>query len=202
MVNHRISSDIKDTTLCLWESGWDNNNICSILQVSQSSLYCWYAILDKFGVSIASFADMWLPSVDRLAVLTSIQELYEQHPDTYIDKLQWFLAIHHDLPISVLALQSNLEQLGLTRKLLHKVAIKRDHVQHEEDKASVCNPEHFSGTGEEFVTVDESSKNEHNVAQPDGRAPSGHEADLIDPFVHGVHYSLVAAMSTNRYIVT
>ena len=75
-------------------------------------------------------------------------------------------------------------------------------MRREEYKASVRNPEHFSGTGEEFVTVDESSKNEHDVARRYGRAASGHEADLIDPFVCGVRYSLVAAMSTNGYIAT
>jgi hypothetical protein len=59
-------------------------------------------------------------------VLTAVKELYENHPDTYIDELQWFLAVHHDIPISITALQENLEKAGLTRKLLHKIACERD----------------------------------------------------------------------------
>ncbi|KAF8238302.1 hypothetical protein L208DRAFT_1222886, partial [Tricholoma matsutake] len=47
------------------------------------------------------------PCLITLAVLTAVKELYENHPDTYIDELQWFLVIHHDIPISISALQEN-----------------------------------------------------------------------------------------------
>jgi len=41
MVYQHISSDMKDCTLQLWEIGWAKEDICSVLTVSQSSLYCW-----------------------------------------------------------------------------------------------------------------------------------------------------------------
>jgi hypothetical protein len=47
-------------------------------------------------------------------VITAAKELYERHPDTYLDELQWYLAIHMDLPILISALQENLEKAGLT----------------------------------------------------------------------------------------
>ncbi|KAF8225386.1 hypothetical protein L208DRAFT_428387, partial [Tricholoma matsutake] len=46
--------------------------------------------------------------------------------NTYLNELQWFLAIHHDIIISISALQVNLDKAGLTRKILHKIAKERD----------------------------------------------------------------------------
>lgn len=59
----------------------------------------------------------------------------------------------------------------------------------------------FSGTGREFVTIDESSKNEHNVAHHYGHAPIGMPMDFEDFFVRGIHYTLVAAMGIDGYIM-
>jgi len=135
------------------------------------------------------------PCIITLAVLTTVKELYERHSDTYLDELQWFLAIHHDIVILISALQENLDKAGLTRKMLHKIAHERD----EERRAEFlhCIQNDFSGTGGEFVAIDESSKNEHDVARRYGRP-----ADLIDPFIHGEHYSLVAALSKTGYLAT
>jgi hypothetical protein len=49
MVNQRISSDMKECALHLWESGWDEEDICDALLISCRSLYCWCAIFDTFG---------------------------------------------------------------------------------------------------------------------------------------------------------
>lgn len=54
----------------------------------------------------------------------------------------------------------------------------------------------------EFVTVDESSKNEHEIERRYGRAPLGQAPEFDAPFVRGVRYSLAAAMSTEGYVAT
>ena len=110
------------------------------------------------------------------------------------------MAVHHDIPISIPALHDNLEKAGLTRKILHKIACEHD-VQTRNDFLHAIHTE-FSGTGTEFVVIDESCKNEHNVARRYGRAPIGQAPEFVDPFVRGEHYSLVAAMSTVGYIAT
>ncbi|KAF8234978.1 hypothetical protein L208DRAFT_1393168 [Tricholoma matsutake] len=126
MVGRRISPDIKECALRLWEAGWDHSEVC------------------------------WAFN----------------HTDTYLDELQWFLAIHHDIVISISALQVNLDKAGLTRKILHKIAKERD----EECRAAYCHciQNGFSGTGGEFVAIDESSKIEHDVAQMEGSEVSQH----------------------------
>ncbi|THU91026.1 hypothetical protein K435DRAFT_675018, partial [Dendrothele bispora CBS 962.96] len=122
--------------------------------------------------------------------------------DTYLTELQWFLAVHHDIAISISALQATLQKAGLTRKLLHKIAAERDHQRRADHYAAIWNPLLFSRTGREFVAVDESSKNDHTTARSYGRAPVGQHADFEDVFVRGVWYSLVAAMSMKGYIAT
>lgn len=203
MVNRRISSDIKECALRLWTSGWDRMDICWALSVSQASLYRWMHIFEEFGSVIKPPSPLrGRPRIITLAVLTAVKELYERHPDTYLDELQWFLAVHHDIVISISALEVNLSKAGLTRKLLHKIAKERDVERRTGYMGAVRNQDVFSGTGTEFVAVDESSKNEHDVARRYGRSNIGQSADFEDPFVRGEHYSLVAALSTTGYIAT
>ena len=131
-----ISPDMKECALRLWQSGWSRQDICAVLCVSQASLYHWAHILDEFGSVTRPRSPLHgRPRLIGLAAMTSIREIYTRHPDTYLDELQWHLAIHHDLAISKSALQDNLEQVGLTRKILHKIAVERD----EEARAEFLN---------------------------------------------------------------
>ncbi|KAJ3924572.1 MAG: hypothetical protein NXY57DRAFT_858836, partial [Lentinula lateritia] len=57
-----------------------------------------------------------------------MKEIYNHHPDSYLDELVWFLALHHDVVISKSALHDNLRKAGLTRKLMRKIAQERDEV--------------------------------------------------------------------------
>jgi len=199
MVYRAISPDMKDCALHLSKSGWSRQDICAALCVSQASLYRWANILDEFGSVIRPRSPLQgRPRLIGLAVMTAIREIYTNYPDTYLDELQWHLAIHHDLAISKSALQDNLEQAGLTRKLLHKIAAERD----EEARAEFLHTiQHgFSGTGNEFVVVDESSKNEHSLSRCYGRSPAGTDACYTAPFIRGERYSLAAAMSKKGYL--
>ena len=201
MGNRKISVDLKDCVLCLWQYGWSLSDICLALLISKASLYRWRKIFDEIGTVVPPVPPLCgRPCIIGLAALTAVKELYQQHPDTYLDELQWFLAIHHNIVISIAALQDNLKRAGLTQKILHKIALERDEEMREQLLHSIRND--FSGTGDEFVTVDESSKNEHDVARRYGRALVGHSADIIDPFIRGEHFSLVAAMSKRGYIAT
>lgn len=132
--------------------------------------------------------------------MTAIRQLYERHPDTYLDELQWYLMIHHDTAISISTLQQNLDKSGLTRKMLHKITIEQDEQLWAKFWVTIHDLEHFLGTGMEFVTVDESSKDEWTFAHWYGHAPIGHTADILDVFVWGQHYSLIVALSMEGYL--
>jgi hypothetical protein len=127
MVNHRISPDLKKCALWLWDAGWDGKDICSALLVSHASLFHWRAIFNTFGMvnKPPSLLKGQTIIITR-AILTAVHQLYETTSDLYLDELIWWLALYHDIVISHSGLQQNLQQAGLTQKLLRKLALERD----------------------------------------------------------------------------
>jgi transposase len=199
MVNRRISTDMKECALRLWTAGWDEDDITTALSVSHSSLFRWKAIFAVFG----SVKKPPSPLAGRTriitrAVLTAVHQIYTESSDTYVDELVWWLAIHNDIVISCSTLHRNLQEAGLTCKLLHKLALERDEVLRLEWKEFIL--KHGQGSGKEFVVVDETSKNDHSTAHRYGYALSGERAKLVNVFVQGDRYSLVAAMTVSGYI--
>jgi transposase len=182
MVNHRISSDIKEVGLSLWEKGWEILDICEALYISRSSLYRWRDIFDEHGAVTRPPSPLrGRTRIISRAVLDAIHIIYKSSPEIYLDELQYWLAIHHDITISVAALHRNLEDAGLTRKILHKIATEQDEALHAEWRNHL--DEEFSGTGDEFVFVDEISKNDHSTARRFGHALAGERAHFHDVFV-------------------
>jgi hypothetical protein len=108
--------------------------------------------------------------------------------------------VEHYIIVSSSTLSQNLIEAGLTRKKLHKLALKRDEILRDEWKESLRND--YTGEGIEFVCLDETSKNNHTYAWKFGRAMSGEQAELKDVFVHGDRYSLLAAITMEGYITT
>ena len=190
---------MKDCALRLWQLGRSREDICSTLCVSQASLYRWAALFEEFGSATAPPPPIrGRPRIIGMIAMNTIREIYARNSTVYLDELQWHLAIFHDIAISISALQETLERAGLTRKVLRKIAIERDEVRRAEFLHNIRHG--FSGSGDEFVVVDESSKNEHTLTRRYGRAPIGQDAILTAPFVRGDRYSLVAAMSKTGYL--
>jgi transposase len=200
MVNRRISNDLKECALSLWEKGWDELDICEALGVSRASIYRWRAIFAEFGsIQKPPSPLRGRTRIITRAVLDAIHLIYKEDPDTYLDKMQWWLAVHHDIAISIPALHRNLVEAGLTRKLLHKIARERDEVAREEWRHDI-RQSFEEGTGDEFVFVDETSKNDHDTARRHGLAVVGDRAEFVDVFVRGDRYSLAAALTNDGYI--
>jgi len=84
----------------------------------------------------------------------------------------------HDIVISKSALPLNLKEAGLSRKLLHKIAIERD-AQLREVYMDTINGE-LEGDSSMLVFVDETSKNDHTLSRRYGLALSGERAAFTD----------------------
>ena len=119
-------------------------------------------------------------------MLTAVHTLYSTDSDLYLDELVLWLAIHH-----------NIAKAGLTRKILHKIALERDEVLRQQWREMQA-IDNFVADGSWFVCLDETSKNELTYARCYGRAYSGECAELKDVFVRGDRYSLVAASDCGR----
>ena len=167
--------------------------------VSRASMYRWHKIFDEYN----SVTHPWSglvghPHILVRAVVTSIKEIYNNEADAYLDELVWWLAIHHDIAISRSALHKNLQEVGLTRKLLHKIAWECDEEAQWEFMEVIH--DHSGGQGEELVFVDEMSKNDHDTAWWYGLAMAGEWADFVDNFVRSDRYSMVAVITTGGYV--
>nr|GAT46642.1 Tc1-mariner class transposase [Mycena chlorophos] len=203
MGNKHISTDCKQCALDLWKQGWAMDDICSAFQVLASSMYRWRELEEEFGTP--AIRPSLLKGRERLValgVLTAIRAIFAHNPAVMLQELQFYLAIHHGLPISISALQATLVCAGLMRKVLRKLAAERDEAHRDEFRACICNPANFSGTGLEFVAIDESSKAERTLFCMRGRSQAGRPAEIRAPFVRGVRYTLTAAMTVKGYIAT
>ncbi|KAJ7705751.1 hypothetical protein B0H16DRAFT_1346061 [Mycena metata] len=179
MVNRRISSDLKERALVLWEAGWSPEDIRYAFNVSPRSLYRWRTIFEEFGTVPKPPSHLrGRERIISLGVLNAAKEVFFHDPSVMLDELQWHLAIHHDVAISISALQATLVRAGLTRKMLQKIASERDEAGREDYRASIRDPDTFSGTGLEFP------------------APYSHQ------FVCDDRFTLTAAMSLQGYIAT
>jgi transposase len=199
MGNRRISPDLKECALRLWELGWEEADIVQTLAVSRASIYRWRKIFEEFGTTTNPHARLaGRPSTITRAVLTAVHDVYKGEADLYLKELQFWLAIHHDIAISIPALQKTLAANGLTRKLLQKIARERDAEKCRIWAESINDD--FDNRADYFVTVDETSKNEHTLARSHGRALVGERAVVEADFVRGPRYSVGAAMTPNGYI--
>ncbi|KAJ7723041.1 hypothetical protein B0H16DRAFT_1334353 [Mycena metata] len=176
MGNRRISSDLKERALVLWESGWEIKDICYAFHVSPRSLYRWRETFDEFGkVTKPPSPLRGRERIISLAALNAAKEIFFHDPSVMLDELMWYLAIHHDIVISKSALQATLVRAGLTRKMLQKIAVERDEMGRQDYRDCIHDPQNFSGTGMEFY---------------------------IHQFIRDERYTLTAAMSTQGYIAT
>ncbi|KAJ2911303.1 hypothetical protein MD484_g9111, partial [Candolleomyces efflorescens] len=198
MVFRKISQEFKECALSLWERGWDVNDIADILCVSRASIYRWQANLDNYGTIIRP-SIRGAPRIISRIVMTAVHTLFETDHDLYLDEIIYWLAINHNVAISKTALHDNLKHAGLTRKLLHKVAVERNEQLRQQWRDLISGDE-VSGEGIEFVCVDETSKDERTFARRYGRAYRGERAELTDVFVRGDRYSLLCAMTVDGYI--
>ncbi|KAJ6467608.1 hypothetical protein DFH09DRAFT_859043, partial [Mycena vulgaris] len=115
MVYRKISRDLKDAALRLWDLGWEEGDIMQALVVSRSSLYRWKKIFEELGTSERPPSPLrGRPRILTYAILSACHEIYQKEPDVYLEELRWYLAIHHDIIISTSALQKNIDDVGLT----------------------------------------------------------------------------------------
>ena len=85
--------------------------------------------------------------------------LVKEAPDMYLDKIQKWLLIAHNVGLSCTALDDNLWDLGITYKLLHKAVAERDEERQQEFHAYA--QEHW--VAQQLVFVDETSKDEQTI---------------------------------------
>ena len=99
----------------------------------------------------------------------------------FLDALQDWLTLEHNMLISTTALHMNIRNAGLTYKLLCRRAVERDEVAREQWKGDV----HANFVAAQIVWTNESSKDDRTIYRHYGRALVGHHAVIDTQFVCG-----------------
>ena len=96
MVGCWISPDRKLCALNLWDHGWEIEDICFAMMISCSSLFHWWRIFAEHGsVTHPQVSIMGLKQIINRAVLTAIQDIYQEDSDLCLDELCTLLAAEH-----------------------------------------------------------------------------------------------------------
>ncbi|KAF8835451.1 hypothetical protein BDN67DRAFT_912997, partial [Paxillus ammoniavirescens] len=135
----RISSDLKQCTLWLWNDRWDIAAICEMLGIFQASMYHWEAIFAEYGDVNRPPSPIQGQSLRILmcALMTACKELFTEESDLYLDEVITWLGLTHNTIVSKATLCRNLKEVGLTRKILHKMAAERNEALREEWRKSI-----------------------------------------------------------------
>lgn len=108
MVHHHISSGLKEHTLQLLERDIPVE-VAYLLGMSTSSIMRWHANYENHGSVAPPKHLRGCPCLLKPHILAELCQLIEDKPTLYLDELRDWLAIYHDLPISILALHENLK---------------------------------------------------------------------------------------------
>jgi transposase len=199
MPGRAISTDLKQRALWLLAAGYLLDEICTILNISSRSVQRWANNLATHGHVLPPRN----PLQGRRHTLNAIHiygliGIIEASPAMYLDELQDWLALEHDMLISKTTLHDSIRDAGLSYKLLRRRAVERDEGVREQWKEDV----RINFVAAQMVWTDESSKDDRTIYRHYGRAPTGQRAVIDAQFVRGQRYSILPAMTIDGYIST
>jgi len=116
----------------------------------------------------------------------------------YLDELQDWLALKHDVLISTTSLHATIWDAGLTYKLLCWRAAERDEVVREQWKEDMW----LNFVAAQIVWTDESSKDDRTIYHHYGQAATGQCTVIDAQFICREQYSILPAMMIEGYIAT
>jgi transposase len=196
MVFRAISNDIRERVLWLIDHGYAAPDICEIFGISDRSLCHWQQNTLLYGSPLPP------PPLQRgrqrilnPEVTHDLYTLAEEAPELFLNEIQDWLAVVHDVRLSKTALFENIRDAGITYKLLRRAAAERD----DDARTEWMEEVNSQFVAQQLVFVDESSKDDRTIYRHYGRAPAGVRATIHANFVRGDRYSIAAALSLQGY---
>jgi transposase len=196
MVYRTISADMKERALALLRDDWNIEETAETLGVCPKSITRWQHNFNTFGRVDPPSELRGRPRLLSSDVIQSLSELLADAPFVYLDEIQEWLALYHDSIISKTALHDNLQDLGFTRKVMHRITAERD------DEARQHWLQHVitTYTADQMVVLDESSKDGRTLIRKYGRAYKGSEASTRTALQRGIRYSILPALTVDGYM--
>ena len=199
MPGEAISTDLKQRALWLLAAGYLLDDICTILNISSQSAQRWANDLATHGHVLPPQNPLQGQQHTLNAIhIYGLIGIIEASPAMYLDELQDWLALEHNMLISKMMLHNSIHNARLSYKLLHRRAVERDEGVREQWKEDV----RINFMVAQMVWMDESSKDDHMIYRHYEHAPTGQRAVIDAQFVRGQRYSILPAMTIDGYIST
>jgi transposase len=162
MVFRRISQDVKERALWLLEHDYIPADIAEILGVSDRSIRRWENNMEHYGCVLPPPPlNRGRPRILNADMTHDLATLISEAPGMYLDEIQDWIAVVHDVGISITALHENIRDCGMTYKVLHKAAVERD----EEARIHWKEEMRANWVANQIVVVDETSKDDRTLAR-------------------------------------
>ena len=193
----RISADLKQCALWLLDNGYLAHEVQEILNVSHSSINHWTHNLDEYGHVV--LPPLW----DHPHTLTTTQthsliQIVQNTHDMYLDELQDWLALEHEVIVSQMTLHCIIQDAGLSYKLLRWCAMEQD----GEARALWMEEVQLHFVAGQFVWTDESSKDDCTIYCHYGCSALGQVVMINIQFVWGERFNILLALTLDSYITT
>ena len=192
-----ISTDLKQHALWLLANGYVPNEVRTILNTSTCSIQRWANNMGMHGHVLPPLNPLQGRQHSlNLIHIYSLIAVIQASPAMYLDELQDWLALEHNVLILKTALHNNIQAAGLTYKLLCRRAAERDELVREQWREDV----QVNFVAAQTVWTDESSKDDRTIYRHYGWAATGEHAVIDMQFVRRQHYSILLAMTIDGYI--
>jgi transposase len=127
MPYRHISNDVCECCFILVAQGWVPLDVCDVFGFSEQSYWHWKRNLDTHGSFLPpkNYA-CGRPRTLTPSITNDVVDLVNEAPELFLDEIQEWIAIVHDVGILKSALHTILQDYSLTYKLLQKAAAERD----------------------------------------------------------------------------
>lgn len=195
----RSSLETKTAAMRMLERGYHVHVVADALGVARRTVYSWRRNYKHNGHFSRQRHPRLLGRPRRLSAadVQYIVDTVHTYPDIYLDELCVKLLADRNVCSSITMIHNALARCNMTHKLLRKLAIERDEQRRADWWTRVAEHELHA---EQFVFVDESAKDERTSFRKYGRGLKGRRISKFAPFVRGVRYSILPAMSMEGYL--
>ena len=182
--------------MLLIEQGWGLEEIVEALGVSSKSITRLEHNYKEYGWVDPQTVLRGRPRILTTAMTEDLREMINETPSLFLDEISEWFALYHGQPISTTAMHDNLHDLGLTYKLLRRVAAECDNVACAEWLHEIA----VSYTADQMVFLDEASKDKHVSLCRFSHALSGEAAEDCVMLDRGIRYSILPALTVDGYM--
>ncbi|EJD32669.1 hypothetical protein AURDEDRAFT_77544 [Auricularia subglabra TFB-10046 SS5] len=166
MVYRKIGDGIRQRTVALLGAGWTVYELSIIMDVNTRSIYRWKRNVEEYGDVLPPPSPICgRPRLLSGEDLHEVLLLLERLPQLYLREIREWIAMHRQVKICDSVIQSNLEDLNITYKILRRNAIQRD----EEERATFADIVWNQIHAAMCVCIDESSKDNRTIYRHYGR---------------------------------